>query len=293
MAGRRLAAFVGAVLLVVAAVAVRRWIDSGGEVSLGGAPSPVHCDPLVADACRAAFEDRQVIIEQPGLTLDRLLDDRENSSLLWVTSSLWFDILDAERTRLGRTSLIESTSAALAHTEVFLVAEASAEDDCGGVVTWACLADGQGGLEIGLDSRQSTVGLFSQGALVGAFVGSPSYATNDLGPSYGQWRSSLAGSVEELSTSRTALDQMLTVRGQFDVVSASQVQWEGLSREGFIALAPSDAGPQIVMAMAAIGTAGGSADDLATELVGEGWASGPGVDRPGPSPGVYEALRRE
>ena len=40
------------------------------------------------DMQQAAFGDRQVIIEQPGVTLDRLLDDREDSSLLWVTSSL-------------------------------------------------------------------------------------------------------------------------------------------------------------------------------------------------------------
>lgn len=293
MAGRRLAALVGAVLLIVAAVGIRRWIDTGGEVSLGGTPSPVHCDPLAAAACRAAFEDRQVVIEQPGVTLDRLLEERQDSSLLWVTSSLWFDILDAERTRLGRTSLIDTTSSPLVHTELFLVAEPSAEADCGGVLSWACLAENQSGLEIGLDSRQSTVGLFSQAALVGAFVGSATYATNDLGSSYGQWRSGLAGSVEELSTSRTALDQMLTVRGLFDVVSAAQVQWEGLSREGFVALAPPDAGPQIVIAMAAIGSAGGSGDDLADELVAEGWTSGSGEDRPGPNPGVYEALRSE
>lgn len=293
MAGRRLAALVGAVLLVVAAVGVRRWIDSGGEVSFGGTPSAVYCDPLAADACRAAFEGREVIIEQPGLTLDRLLEDREQTSLLWVTSSLWFDILDAERDRLGRSSMIETRSSPLAHTELVLVAESSSEAACGGEVNWSCLADFRNGLELGFDSRQSTIGLFSQGALVGAFVGSPTFATNDLGSSYGQWRSSLAGQVDQLSTSRTAVNQMLTVRGRFDVVSAAQFQWDALSRDGYLAAWPSDGGPPIVMAMANVGSAGGSADDLASELIDQGWVAGAGDDRAGPNPGVYEALRNE
>lgn len=290
MAGKRLGALVVAVLLVLAAWAGRQWIDSGGEVAFGGEPSPVYCDALLADECRSSFGDRQVVIELPGRTLDRLLASRENESLVWVTADVWIEILQSERSRLGLGPLVTSVSADLAHTEVLLVGDNSLATACG-EPTWSCLSDLDSGLEIGLDARDSTVGLVSQGQLVAGFLGRPTFASNDLDSTYAQWRARLGNDLTELPSSRSALNDFLTVRGKFNVVSTTAEQWESLSRDGLEAGVPSDTGRPIVVAVAYVGDAGASTTDLERSLVDGGWGSGAGTDRPTPGAGVLESLR--
>lgn len=293
MAGKRLAALLGALLLVVAAVGVRRWIDSGGEVSLGGSPSSVYCDPLMAEACLAAFDGREIIVESPGVTLDRLVETRDDQSLLWVTADVWIEILRSERSRLGRSALVESVETDIAHAEVVVVGDDDLTDACGQTVLWSCLADPSSELDIGFDSRATTVGLASQGHLVAGFMGSPTFATNDLGSSYGQWRARIGPDLTELSPSRSALDEMLTVRGRFDVVSAAEPEWDRLARDGFVVGVPPDSGPAMTAAVASLGGAGGSTDGLRGGLIELGWQAGPAPDRVGAAAGVLESIRNE
>jgi hypothetical protein len=291
MAGKRLGAFVMAAVLVLAAVGIRRWIDSGGEVTLGGTPSPVYCDPLVGEACKAAFPDREVRIEAPGATLDRLLDSRDGESLLWVTADVWVEILQTERARLSRGAVVSSVSDPVASTPLVLVGGATLTDQCP-IPSWECLADGPDGLDVGLDSRDSTVGLLSQGQLVTGFLGTPTFASNDLQSlEYRQWRTQ--SGISEGSATTRALDRMLTAVGTFDVAPAALADWQQLGRTDMSSHTPPDAGSDIVIVVAAIGAAGGSSGDLEAELVERDWLPGGGSSAAGPSAGVLEALRVE
>ncbi|MFT7599529.1 MAG: hypothetical protein ACI8TP_002462 [Acidimicrobiales bacterium] len=291
MAAKRLAAIVAAVLLVVAAIGARRWLDTGGEVSLGGTPSAVYCDPLVADACRQAFAGRQIIVEAPGVTLDRLIDARDASPLLWVTDQHWIDVLETERDRLGRSAVLGSVERDLAHSDVVLVSSGGLDSACGANITWACVAMSLDGTDIGFDNRNTTVGLLARGSVTAGFIGTPSFATNDIDAGVRSWQAGFDRDLTELASTRRALDEMLTVRGRFQLVTAAAVDWARLSRSGFEAVTPSDSGPAITIALAVVGDAGGRSDDLGAALVDSGWQAGPGPERIGPSPGVLESLR--
>jgi hypothetical protein len=180
----------------------------------------------------------------------------------------------------------------LVSTELLLVGDNDVPQACD-APSWRCLATSGSGLEIGLDHRDTTVGLHAQGQLVAGFFGSQAFAANDLDSSYRRWRASIDDDVTELSVGRSALNELLTVRGKFDVVAASQVEWQRFERSDVEAVSPVDAGPAIVIVVAALGNAGGSTGDLVDELVADGWLAGAPPDRPGPTSGVLEAIRVE
>lgn len=302
MAAKRFAALVGAVLLIVGAVLLRGFLDDGGSVAAGRAGAPVVCDPLVIEACEAAFPDVEVTEEDPGVTLDRLLDERDPEPFVWVTAQVWFDIL-AEVS--SRTNPLSSDPIAVASSGR-VVAFATDRPICpeATAVTnewWSCLASDEAvDLDLGFDGPDSTHGLLMLGDLTASYfsdLGRPpgDIVSNDFDSDFKRWRAAMDRRLK-LSKSEPALDVMLTRRGQFDMATTVDARWTGEGRqEVYTAVTPADGEQLVIISAGEIGDSRVEADDLVDRLVEAGWErAAPDSTRPidAVSPGVLQALRQ-
>lgn len=290
MGAKRLAAVLAALLLVAGAIVLRNFVDSGGEVTLGRDASPVVCDPLVFEACRAAFPDRTVTREDPGVTLDRLLSERTTDPFLWVTADVWPQIL---ADRIVRTNPA-GRSETLATTDLVLVAatdRAFCEE-----LTWACLADEAeergSGLDIGLEGPDTTLGLLTRGNLVAGYFGRTDFSSNDFATTeFNQWWSSASKALVPTG-GVTALNLLATRQGSLDVAPASRVSFDAIVSPRNEAEAPGDTNRSVTIVGVAIADASGRAEALIDELADRGWG-GPRPETDGAvvTPGVLQALR--
>lgn len=297
MAAKRLAALVGAVLLIVGAVALRGFLDDGGSVAVGREGAPVVCDPLVIEACEEAFPDVDVTEEDPGVTLDRLLDERNPEPFVWVTAQVWFDILDVEIARQGRGSSPVGDTTAVAESNRVLVTGIGVEI-CEQEEQWSCLAAGEGDvskLDIGLDGPDSTMGVLTRGDLASGFFGGTDFASNDFAtPGFRTWWNQVGERLEPAQR-KSSLDDLIVTQGRIDVAVSVQAVWGQVTREGYAAVSPSDGEQVVVIGAGAIGDARVETDELVDLMREQGWqAAGPGSIRPADavSPGVLQALRQ-
>ncbi len=301
MAAKRIAALVGALLLIVGAVLLRGFLDDGGSVAVGREPSPVVCDPLVIEACKLAFPDVVVTEEDPGVTLDRLLDERDPDPFVWVTAQVWFDML-AEVS--PRTNPMASGSQAVASSGR-VVAFAADRPVCPEATAatnelWSCLSsDEAADLDLGFDGADSTLGLLMLGDLTAAYFGRIDLApgdivSNDFDSNFARLASSDRRHIEN-SGSSAALDVMVTRTGQFDAATTVDARWTGEGRQaGYTAVTPADGEQLVIISAGAIGDARLETDDLADRLVESRWdPADSGAVRPATAvkPGVLQALR--
>ncbi len=297
MAAKRFAALVGAVLLIVGAVLLRGFLDDGGSVAAGRTGAPVVCDPLVIEACEAAFPDVEVTEEDPGVTLDRLLGERNPEPFVWVTAQVWFDILEVEMVRQGRSNSVAEPATPLVSSARVVVSDSRVEI-CASVELWACLAAGEGaasGLDIGLDSVDSTMGVLTRGDLAAGFFGRTDFASNDFGAAeFRAWWNQIGDRLAP-TVRASSVEDLLVLRGGIDVATTVEAFWSGGGRQdGYTAVTPADGEQLVIISASAIGDARIDADDLVDRLVEAGWdpASSAAV-RPADavSPGVLQALR--
>ncbi|MDA3040316.1 MAG: hypothetical protein O3C27_12475 [Actinomycetota bacterium] len=296
MVAKRIAALVGALLLIGGAMLLRGFLDDGGSVAVGREGSPVVCDPLVIEACKRAFPDVEVTEEQPGVTLTRLLDQRNPDAFVWVTAQIWFDILEDEITRQGRANPVGDGSTGLVTSPRLLIHESDVEI-CESPERWACLASGEGGaadLDVGLDSTESTIGVLSRADLVTGYFGRSDFASNDFATS--EFRSWWNQTGERLVAAQrsSALDDLLVLRGRIDVAPSVVAVWARIARAEYTATQSADGAPDLLISAAAVGEARLDTDDLAELLAEAGWepADPDPVRLPDAvSPGVLQALR--
>lgn len=285
--GRRVAALVGAVVMVLAAVGLRRALD-GEEVLPIGDAAVVVCEPILETSCNQAFGADRVRTEAPGVVADRLVAG-EVEPMIWVTSPLWFEIVSADAERRGREDPVGGGGDALVHGELVLLATESTAESCGGAVDWSCLADPDLGLDLGLDPMTTTVGLESYGRLVAAHLGRADFATNDFDGDFSSWRRRLDAAIDRATLASPAYSVFLAQRGRYDAATASSAELARLSREldGVV-----QTGDRIEVGVAAIGGADlGRTSALQDALEADGWEAGGAPDAERPSAGALQALR--
>ena len=303
MTAKRVAALVGALLLIVGAVLLRGFLDDGGSVAVGREASPVVCDPLVIEACEQAFPDVEVTEEDPGVTLDRLLDlERNPEPFVWVTAQVWFDML-AELSPRSNSMTSESIAVASSGRVVAFAADSPICTEAADVTTtlWSCLSSDQAAdLDLGFDGTDSTLGLLMLGDLTAAYFDTigrlpGDIASNDFDPDFKRWRAAIDDRLKS-SGSAPALNVMLTRRGQFDAATTVGPRWTGEGQqEGYTAVTPADGEQLVIVSAGAIGDARVETDDLADRLVEAGWdraAAGVGRAATAVRPGVLQALRK-
>ncbi len=295
MAAKRLAALVGALLLVLGAVALRNFLDNDGRVSLGRSAVPVVCDPIVFEACKAAFPDASVEQERPGETLDRLLSSPAPEPTVWVTADVWLEILASESARTRVTDPVGDATK-LAGTDLALAA-VEGRAQCV-ELSWSCLAEGGaegGGLELGYEHADSTVGILTRSDLIAAHFGRTDFDNQDLeSPEFGSWWTKMQRSLR-VPSQGTAFVTLVVKKGELDVAPVPAALTAANSRGGVDVVLPVDHGRAITIVAASVAGARLDVGDLAERLTDTGWLA-PSAITPDPDAvvdaGVLQALRK-
>lgn len=266
---------------------IRNWIDDGGELSLGGADSIIYCDSAIADACREAFDSAEIRAEAPGVTLDRLLAQTDDTPVVWVAADLWFDIAEAEQVRTGQGVEIIDRSDPIAHSPLVLVAPGCEP------VGWACFIEQGPNDDIGIDSLDSSSGVAAYSQAIAARLNRQDFATNDFSdPGFAAWRREFTAQIEFGSSGSSVVDIYTTRRGTYDSIATVDAFTSGIARS-VDTVNPADGGPPLQIRAVAIDGARlpGALGDLEDALVDQGWQAGAGPEVERPSGGAMQALR--
>ncbi len=285
MAAKRLLAVVIAVALVVGASVMRRFLDDGGGLSLGGGGSRIYCDSSLADACTSVFDSADLIIEAPGVTLERFLDTADQGAVVWIAADLWFDILESEQRRLGQGDEVTATSDPIAHSPLVLATDTGECSD----ISWACVMGIDGDLGTGGD-LDSSAGLAVEVQLAVTALGRVSFATND--PDFRSWKSRLTVDVRPSRSELALLGTYLNSPGVVDAIALSDAAVTSLGRTTGAAI-PTDGGADLEIEAVALNGARlpGSLGDLGDALTSVGWLPGSAPAAELPTGGAMQALR--
>ncbi|MDE0804599.1 MAG: hypothetical protein OSA99_14925 [Acidimicrobiales bacterium] len=299
---KRLGALVGALVMVVAGLAVRGTF--GGEDGDGAPRGAGTTDGVVCaaglSACGAISEART---EMAGVTADALLEPDGRLDGAWIVPAAWADLVIAERARLGLDPAFEVDGDPLASSPVMVVVwsdrAAQLAARCDAPVDWTCLADQDGTplaggdrVHTGSPDVDSATGLPVAAAQAAGLLGTSSFAANDFTGSFNSRASRLAAGQRD--------DPVTTMRtqgpGRLTAASGVAADTTALtSNFGEIARI-DELTPTIRVDVVALVPSGSSLDDetrrlLERILVDTGW-DGPGTGDDGlPSGGVLAAIR--
>lgn len=301
---QRVLALVGAIALVVAAVAIRQLIagEDGGNGSGGGGgdddATVVACLTELEDACRDLAADAdgiEVVVEDAGDTMAKLTAG-DSGYDGWITFEPWPEVvaIDEPEDALG------APSGPVASTELVLVVPDTA-DPCPGAdpVTWRCLGDT--GAKVGLPPRTTGVGLLLVGNAASGYFGRTDFATNDFDPAFDQWLDVVTGNPGR----GDPFDELLLAFPPtlvFDAVGTTSARFDdevpGSRADG--RLEPVEPDPLAEATVVVVSVAGSGneervaelADDpaLVDALAASGWSDGGPDDTGLPSAGVLYAL---
>jgi hypothetical protein len=250
---KRLGAVVGAVAMIVAAVAVRGLLDGGGDGPDGRDRTlVVACVEDLRSVCEqfAAASRVEVRIERDTATIAALVDpdavDAARDGELvdaWLAPAPAVAMVNDERARLGLEPVLGDPSSPLARTPLVLVGWRDRlsllREHCGGQLTWSCIGEnadtpwnGLGGsatwgsLKPGhADPAHSTDGLLVLSQAVASRVGRTDYASNDFGDSaFRSWFERLERTVDDLASGPGhPLTRMLSFGvSSYDVVGTTE-----------------------------------------------------------------------
>jgi hypothetical protein len=322
--GRRLAAVVLAVGLVVAALLVRRAIDDEDDAAAPGTDSPaagtlvLTCITELAAACRTVADERddvEVRVEDAGATSAELAGEPDPAST-WVTFAPWAEMVERDRALAGSSPAF-ATSEAVASSPLVLVGRdermAPLVASCGDV-TWVCLADeaGTSWTELGGeatwgvvrpghdDPATSATGALVFASLVTAERGSTDFTAIDIevDDALVSRLTSLERAAPRPAGGSDVLDTFLGTP-QYDVVGVVQAVLEeraGSARDGLTVVPDGGRVADVVLARPASAPVPQDvATDLAAALTARGWGP-PRAATPGeglPSADVVIALQRD
>lgn len=212
----RIIALLVAVGMVVGAYTYRSSLagsdDGPGQAT--GTPRIVCATELEA-ACRAmkAKEDLAITVEAAATTADRLTSAAPDAAGIpdaWLVPGPWPTMVDEARRAAGRPPLFAPLGEPVARTVMLLVARAGnagAGQPClTGAATWRCVGDAATAatpFRLSGPDPTSATSVVAYGALAGAFLGDPDFASNDL--------SSNPDAVRSLTSIR---DRIITTRSQ-------------------------------------------------------------------------------
>lgn len=298
---QRVLAVLGAIGLVLAAIAVRSAMDDdGGDGNFEGAiDEDVDVVCAVEPACHELV-GRTVSTASPQSVLSDLEAGNPDDLDVWVTTSSWLEVLEA------RAPDVIAEVRSLASTPVVVAAlpqRAGAIDAlCAGQRLWACLgaASGtswaelgqpavRGVLSVGLTDPERDLGLPVLAAAAAGYFGDLDFASNDFDDGF---RSSL-GNMTELTNGDATVRVMVTASGTYTAIGAllAPARTEAGARPIEV-LEPDPAVAATVVAIRFEGdTAFPDLGPVTDALLDEGWEA---VDRDPPpaalKPGVMAAL---
>lgn len=299
---KRVLAVLGAIAIVLAAVAVRAaWTggDGAGAGGRGGSPVRLVCDPDLAAACQQLGDVDVAVRDSATLSGDLVAGPLEAVDG-WVTSAAWVELtaprLDDEDARLRRVVRLgadEVVVAALDTRAPVLTAH------CGPAPVWRCLGDvaGQpwtalGGLDAwgdvrtGLPDADTAIGLSVLANVAAGYFDGTTFAANDFS-GFDTWLARLAepsggGDPDVLAT-------LVRRRGTYDAAGVLRHQAAARPEVQGLGVAPAipveavlvELGDRPVLSLA---------EDLRPALVSAGWSPAGGEPAPVLGRGVVGAL---
>lgn len=231
---QRVLAVLGAIGLVLAAIAARNAIDDGGDDDPSGngdgdGEIVLVCATDLAAMCDAL--DGVRVVEQEAADTAAAVesgDDALDGVDGWVTTSAWLEVVESGAP--GRLGAIEQ----LAVSPTIVAVDPDRADAvaalCAGAVAWACLGEhagsqwgdrgGQGSwgtIKTGLPSGTSAIGLPVLAAAASGFFGGAEFASNDFDPT--DFRGWLTTLTEASGTGeRAPITALVTRRGMYSAV---------------------------------------------------------------------------
>lgn len=306
---QRVLAVLGAVAIVLAAIAVRAAIDDGDDRARDGDRGAdgalvVICAEDLADACAAL--DRVTVVEEEAATTAAQLaaGSLPDGADAWLTTTAWTEVTDV------RSPGVIDRQVALATSPVVVAVDPGRSDAvrtlCGDVALWRCLGDatgsdwGQiggdarwGSFRVGLPSASSATGLGVLASVASGYFGSTDFARNDFDAStFPGWLDALTD--PSAAGERDPVATLVTARGRYTAVGAIAAATPGRAVDVL------DPAPAVeVTATLAVLPGGDDVDDdgdlvgaLREALVADGWSAATG-GAPAPTlavPGVLAAL---
>lgn len=300
---KRVGALLGAVVMIVAAFAVRGSLggndDDGGGGDAGGG---VVCPTEFAEICAAVDDARR---ERAGTTADALLasDGQILEDEAWIIPAAWARLVIAERERLGLAPLYEIEGDALASSPVTMVVwddrAGQLADQCGTATDWTCLAERDGSslvagdrVRTGVPRVDSATGLPIAAAQAANLLGRSDYATNDFSGSF----ASLAGRLAAGQRDDPVGTMRLQGPGRLTAAGAVSAEAGNLTTNFGTLVTVEDLAPAVRVDVVVLVRSGGSLDpgtrrSLEDAFAEAGWD--PPTDGPDglPSGGVLAAVR--
>jgi hypothetical protein len=301
---KRVLAAVGAVALVLAALAVRSaWSSDDGDDPGGGDDGSLLqlvCDPDLADVCDE-LEGVAVQVRDSAEVSDVLVADELEAGAAWVTSSAWTELtasrLGTAGRSLGEVERLATSDVVVATivTRAPVLAEA-----CGDVALWRCLGDAAGrpwteiggldawgAVEVGLPDADTAAGLPVLASVAVGHFGGTDFAANDF-TGFDGWLARLA---EPSGTGdRDLLTTLVRVRGTYDAggvllhEAAPRIEVEALEAE------PTVPAEVVLARLDGSALPADLADQLRRALAAEGWTEAAGEPAPLLGQGVMGAL---
>ena len=299
---KRVGALLGAVVMVVAALAVRGTFDgddAGTGRGGGGSTDEIVCATGLAAACSAAGGTST----DAGVTADALLTPDGELEGAWIVPAAWAQLVVAERERLGLGAAFEIDGDPIASSPVDLVIWADRAEQlaslCARPVDWACLADQDGvslvggdRVRIGAPSVDTATGLTVAASQAAGLLGTSQFAANDFTGAFNSRASRLAAGQRDdpVTTMRTQGPGRLTAAGAIRADTAD------LTTNFGEILRVDDLTPAVRVDIVALVPAGSSLDGhtrrlMQRVLVDVGWDAPATGDDGLPAGGVLAALR--
>lgn len=299
---QRVLAVLGAIGLVLAAIAIRNVIDddNGDDPGEDGDGEVVLvCATDLAAMCDALEGVR--IVEQDAAetaaAIESGADDLDEVDG-WVTSSAWLEVVESRAPgRLGALELLAASPTIVAIDPDRAEAVTAL---CEGQSAWECLGEHAGSewgdlggdarwgtVKTGLPSGSSAIGLPVLAAAASGFFGTTDFASNDFDPS--GFRSWLTALTEPSGAGdRNPITTLVTRRGMYSAVGDVAAAASG--RDVFVT---DDSTVDVTIVLVRLPGADriGGIDALRGALGQAGWSSASGdVATPTLKPGVMAAL---
>ena len=283
----RIVAFLTALAMVAAALAVRAARDSDGSASEGGLA--LVCARELGDLC----DELDARTEAANTTADRLIGlgrDEDPELDAWLVPGPWPQMVDDVREFDGKPRIFDEPET-LGWSSLVVVTRGDAID-AACAESWNCLADGtiaDGGHAVGAPAVADATGVLVRAAALSARVRTTEYGTEVFGD-HGGWLTELTRALDRRQFQAGTLRRFLTTPGSADAFVTT--------RAAATAAGATDAArpaPPVEVALSLALRDGASKPAGINDLVLEhGWSppqTPVAVDSGLPSPDVLYALR--
>lgn len=314
---KRLAAFLGAVALIIGAVLLRQSLDDNSSSSSDSTDTPsgskttVICSTELAAVCAVLGKNYSVTVEPAGRTLDRLSKDGAAYPDAWVTLDPLPGMLDTARTFANLTAATTSITAIAEDSPAIAVPadrSASLTSGCGSQSVWKCVganagrpwtsldANAKGGDVLAglMDPAIEAMGLVTFANAVAGYFGAAQLDTSSWQDSgFRSWLRTFSSNAKIVATGTTPLSTLLVRKTEVNVAASSTAEIGAVpsQRQGDVAAVAVAPAIPIVAAVATFTSRGNSvAAKAAPLLLDAGWTAAADPQPQLPA-GTFVALR--